>query len=109
MKKIKFLGSSLSDIKNFPLPAIKEVGHELRDLQKGQQPSDYKPMPSIAKGVEELRIKIEDGQFRVIYFTRYKEMIFVLHAFQKKTQKTSLRDISLAKTRFKLIKEIENG
>jgi len=64
------------------------------------EPSDWKPMSSIGQGVKEIRIHIE-GEFRVIYIAKYKEGIYILHAFQKKTQKTPKRDIDIAKTRFR--------
>ncbi len=57
-------------------------------------------MPSIGQGVEEIRIWDESGTYRVIYTARLKDAVYVLHAFQKKTQATSQRDIDLAKKRF---------
>ena len=64
------------------------------------QPDDFKPMPSIGKGVEEIRVWDESGTFRVIYTARLADAVYVLHAFQKKTQTTSKSDIELAKSRF---------
>ena len=60
-------------------------------------------MNSIGLGVKEIRIRIE-GEFRVLYIANYKEAIYVLHAFQKKTRKTSRKDIDMAKT---LLRELE--
>lgn len=57
-------------------------------------------MPTIGNGVEEIRIRDEAGIFRVIYTARLADAIYVLHAFQKKTQKTSKRDIETANLRF---------
>nr|WP_237578506.1 type II toxin-antitoxin system RelE/ParE family toxin [Legionella pneumophila] len=57
-------------------------------------------MPSIGKGVEEIRIWDEVGTYRVIYTARLADAVYVLHAFQKKTQAAAKRDIDLAKTRF---------
>lgn len=56
-------------------------------------------MPSIGRGVEELRVWDESGTYRVIYVARFSDAIYVLHAFQKKSQATSKRDLELAKTR----------
>ena len=64
------------------------------------QPNDVKPMPTIGKGVEEIRVWDDSGTFRVIYTARLADGVYVLHAFQKKTQTTSKRDIGLAKARF---------
>ena len=57
-------------------------------------------MPSIGLGVEEIRVRAETGAYRVIYIARHAEAVYVLHAFQKKTQATSPRDLDIAKKRF---------
>jgi phage-related protein len=50
------------------------------------KPDDFKPMPLVGKGVEEIRVTDEGGAYRVIYVARRAEAVYVLHAFQKKTQ-----------------------
>jgi phage-related protein len=74
-------------------------------VQHGEQPDDFKPMPSIGQGVEEIRIWDEAGTFRVIYTARIGDTVVVLHAFQKKTQTTSKRDIELARARWAQLKK----
>ena len=69
-------------------------------VQRGLQPDDFKPMPSIGRGVEEIRLRDEAGIYRVIYSARFKDAVYVLHAFQKKTPTTSKRDIDIAIERF---------
>lgn len=69
-------------------------------MQRGEQPDDFKPMPAVGKGVEEIRLADESGAYRVIYVARRAEAVYVLHAFQKKTRATSKRDIDTAKRRF---------
>ena len=64
-------------------------------------------MNIIGPGVREIRIHNE-GEFRVIYITRLHETVYVLHAFQKKTQKTPRKDIDLAKARLKLLQEVQS-
>lgn len=61
-------------------------------------------MPTIGKGVEEIRVRDDSGAYRVIYTARLADAVYVLHAFQKKTQATSKRDIELAKQRFVLLR-----
>jgi phage-related protein len=100
MKPITFLGDSLKCLREFPDDARQDAGRQLDRVQRGMQPSDFKPMPSIGKGVEEIRIWDESGTFRVIYTARLADAVYVLHAFQKKTQGTSKRDIEMAKARF---------
>lgn len=100
MKPITFEGDSLSRIREFSPDAKQDAGYQLDKVQRGEQPDDFKPMPSIGKGVEEIRIWDESGTYRIIYTARLADAVYVLHAFQKKTQATSKRDIDLAKTRY---------
>ena len=103
MKPIRFLGDSLKCLRAFPTDPRQDAGHQLDHVQRGVQPDDFKPMPSIGKGVEELRIWDEAGTFRVIYLARLADAVYVLHAFQKKTQATSKRDIDIAKQRLDML------
>jgi len=98
MKPIRFLGDSLKRLREFPDYARQDAGYQLDKVQRGEQPDDFKPMPSIGRGVEEIRVWDDSGTFRVIYSARVKAMVVVLHAFQKKTQTTSKQDIELART-----------
>jgi phage-related protein len=100
MKPIQFLGDSLKCLRDFPYDARQDAGYQLDKVQNGKQPDDFKPMPSIGKGVEEIRIWDDAGIFWVIYTARLADTVYVLHAFQKKTQATSKRDIETAKVRF---------
>lgn len=100
MKPVQFLGASLKSLRDFPGDARQDAGRQLDKVQRGKQADDFKPMPSIGKGVEEIRIWDDAGTFRVIYTARLTDAVYVLHAFQKKTQATSKRDIDTAKVRF---------
>lgn len=100
MKKICFLGDSPECLREFPENAKQDAGYQLDKVQRGAQPDDFKPMPSIGKGVEEIRISDEAGTYRVIYTARLVDAVYVLHAFQKRTQATSKRDIELASKRY---------
>ncbi len=102
MKDLKFVGSSLDDLKAFPELARKRVGYELHLVQTGQDPTDWKAFSSVGKGVREIRVKLE-GAFRVMYITNIGDKVYVLHAFQKKTQQTSQKDIELAQQRLKSV------
>jgi len=85
MKDIEFLGRSLQAICEFPADPKREAGHQLDRVQNGREPNDWKPMTSIGQGVREIRIRNE-GQYRVIYVAKYSDVIYVLHAFLKKTK-----------------------
>ncbi|MFP5276349.1 MAG: type II toxin-antitoxin system RelE/ParE family toxin [Acidobacteriota bacterium] len=100
MKEVEFLGDSLKAISEFPKNARQAAGRQLARVQKGNQPDDFKPMPEIGKGVEEIRIREQSGIYRVIYTARLADAIYVLHAFQKKTMRTSKQDLEIAKRRF---------
>ena len=75
-------------------------GLPLDKVQRGEQPDDFKPMPTIGKGVEELRVRDDSGAYRVVYTARLTAAVYVLHAFPKKTQVTSKHDIEVAKARY---------
>jgi phage-related protein len=87
-------------LRDFPADARQDAGYQLDKVQRGLQPDDFKPMPTIGKGVEEIRIRDDSGIYRVIYTARFAKAVFVLHAFEKKTQRTSQRDIEIARARF---------
>ncbi len=100
MKRVTFLGDSLKRLREFPIEARQDAGYQLDKVQRGSQPDDFKPMPSIGRGVEEIRIWDEMGTFRIVYTARLEDAVYVLHAFQKKTQATSDQDIDLARQRY---------
>jgi phage-related protein len=108
MKPVQFLGNSLKCLREFPNDVRHDAGRQIDRVQKGKQPDDFKPMPSIGKGVEEIRLWDDAGTFRVIYTARLADAVYVLHAFQKKTPTTAKRDIDTAKTRFtQLLKDLK--
>jgi phage-related protein len=102
-KPVTFLGDSLSRLRDFPEDARRDAGRELVRVQEGRDPVDWKPMPSIGKGVREIWFSDRPGEFRVVYVAHIGTMIYVLHAFHKKTQKTQKRDLDLAAARLRLI------
>ena len=73
-------------------------------LQLGETPTDFKPIKAVGPGAWEIRVRL-DGAWRVIYVARFSKAIYVLHAFQKKTRRTTQGDIELAKKRYKLAEE----
>jgi phage-related protein len=79
---------ALDDLRAFP-------------LQRGGEADDWKPTPAIGRGVREIRIREAHGAFRIIYVARFADAVYVLHYFQKKTQKTSKVDLDLAEKRYR--------
>ena len=107
VKPIGFRGSALDDLRTFPYSPRREAGYQLDQVQHGNEPDDWKPMPTIGQGVREIRIRDISGAFRVVYAVKFADAIYVLHCFQKKTQKTSKIDLDLAESRYRdLIKEL---
>ena len=105
MKAVKWLGTSLDAVRQFTEDARKQTGYQLYRVQSGLEPSDWKPMSVIGTGVREIRVHSKD-EFRVIYVATFEEAVYVLHAFHKKSRKTSTHDLELATSRYKqLIKE----
>jgi phage-related protein len=103
MKPLIWLGDSRRSVQSFPAAAQDDLGYQLEGVQDGRQPADFKPMSSIGSGVEEIRVWVESGTYRVIYIAKMDEAVYVLHAFQKKSQQTSQSDIELARNRLKAL------
>jgi phage-related protein len=102
MKPLKFVGSSLDDVRNFPDEARRAAGFELRAVQSGLDPSDWKPLEAIGPGTKEIRIHVL-GEWRVIFVAKFHDAVYVLHSFKKKSRKTSRQDIELARKRYRQI------
>jgi phage-related protein len=101
-KPIRFLGNSYDDLCGFPKEVRRIAGAELLRVQIGSMPTDFEPMPSVGKGAYEIRVRRE-GAWRVMYVAKFETAIYVLHAFQKKTQQTAKEDIDLAAKRYRAI------
>ena len=99
-KPIVWFGSSRADLRQFPQEARRKAGFELRAVQRGQEPTDFKPMPTVGPGTYEIRIQT-NNVYRVFYVAKFEEAVYVLHAFQKKTQKTAKDDIAIGQQRYK--------
>lgn len=101
--EIKWLGDSLATVRGYSEAVRRAIGSELRLLQIGDKPLHARPLKTVGRGVWELKISEAEGQFRVVYVVKRNDRIYVLHAFQKKTQQTPRQDIELARARFKEI------
>jgi phage-related protein len=105
VKSARFVGTAREDLAGFPESVRRRIGHELFMVQVGREPSDFKPIPSVGPGAYEIRVRDGFGAFRVIYVAKFKQAIYVLHAFRKKTQEMTRVDIDLAARRYRLIWE----
>jgi phage-related protein len=103
MKPVAWMGDSRKRIQEFSPTARHLAGHELMRVQSGREPTDWKPMPSVGVGAKEIRVREASGAWRVIYVAKFEEAVYVLHAFQKKTQRTAKQDIDLAAERYRAL------
>lgn len=99
---MRWVGSSLDDQRALPPEVRRELGFDLRRVQRGKLPRDWKPLKTVGPGVIEIRVRLR-GAFRMMYVAKYAEAVYVLHVFQKKTQKTSALDLEVARQRLALI------
>jgi len=105
MKKLSWIASSKKDLKSFPLDIRKEMGHALYIAQEGGKYKNAKPLKGF-KGAKVLEIVENDGNgtYRTMYTVQFDEIVYVLHAFQKKSKtgiKTTKQDIGLLEARLK--------
>ena len=103
MKLLEFLGPSRDDLRAMPDSVRRYIGLELMRVQFGSEPKSFKPLPTVGSGAYEIRVRDESGAYRAIYVAKFETAVYVLHAFQKKSQQTAKKDIELAKARYKLI------
>src|SRR6266446_4859676 len=105
-KPLVWLGSSRRDLRAFPALARRLAGFQLRRLQHGLDPDDWKPMQTVGPGVREIRLHV-GGAHRVFHVATRAEAVYVFHAFEKKTQKTSARNLETGRERFRALGKLE--
>jgi phage-related protein len=98
-KPIVWLGSARADLRAFPTEARQEAGFQLRRVQQGLSPTDWRPMSGVGPAAVEIRIH-SAGEYRVFYVAKFPEAAYVLHAFHKQAKKTPRREIEIAKRRY---------
>lgn len=103
MNKVIWNKRALKEVREFPEEIRKEIGYLLYVLQVGEliDMPHSRPMPTLGSGAHELRVKGEDGIYRVFYFLKVKNQILVFHAFKKKSQKTLTLDLELGRKNLK--------
>ncbi|MDQ0569227.1 phage-related protein [Variovorax paradoxus] len=104
-KEIRWVGSSYVDLLAFPAEPRRTAGFELRKVQAGLDPTDWKPFNDVGTGTREIRLRDPSGIYRVMYVAKFDEAIYVLHCFQKKTQATGQQDKGTAQARYRAVIE----
>jgi phage-related protein len=102
-KPLLWVGASRDDLRNLPGAVRRELGFDLRRVQLGEMPRDWKAMAAVGPGVIEIRVRL-GGAYRLLYIAKFAEAIYILHVFQKKTQQTAALDLELARARFKSVR-----
>lgn len=100
-RSLRWMGSSLNDLRRCSADVRRAIGFELDALQRGVDPEDWKPMSTVGLGVCEVRVHI-GGEHRVLYVTRFADAVHVLHVFQKKSRRATARDLELGRVRYRL-------
>ncbi len=103
-RPVCFLGASLDELRELPVGARREMGHQIDQVQCGLELDDWKPMTSVGAGVPEIRVRYQGGAFRLIYLSNRPEAVYVLRAFQKKSRATAKRDLEVAEMRLRTLK-----
>ncbi|EER48238.1 hypothetical protein AM305_04143 [Actinobacillus minor NM305] len=106
-KPIHWVGSTLDDVREFPDNIKRELGFDLDLVQQGLLPRDFKAMQNLGSGVMEIRVRDISGAFRLVYVAKFTDAIYCLHSFQKKTQKTSPKDLEIIKARYAAVKALQ--
>ena len=101
-KPLIWLGSSQGDLKAFPQDARRIAGFQLRRVQQGLEPNDWKPMATVGVGVKEIRIHT-GLEHRVFYVAKFTKGVYVLHVFEKRTRTTPRRELDIARERFRAL------
>jgi len=100
MKPVHFVGTSREDIRELPDSAQEMAGFQLFKVQQGKEADDWKPMTAVGSGVHEIRVRDESRTYRVFYVAKFEEAVYVLHVFEKRSQKTAKADLELGKGRY---------
>ena len=107
-KPVLWIGSSLKDLKSLPSEVQKDIGHSLRDIQRGRNPGNIKPLRHLNDGIWEIRVDERNGTFRAVYTVEFRDVIIVLHVFQKKSKtgiETPKKEIDLVVERAKVARD----
>ena len=99
-KPVIWLGTARDDLRDFPADARQVAGFQLWRVQRGLEPNDWTPLPAVGLGVREVRVHT-GLEHRVVYLAKFAEAVYVLHAFEKRSQRTPKRDLELARQRLR--------
>jgi len=107
LEPVRWIASSLRDLKSFPTDVQRSVGFNLFRAQEGKKAPNAKPLKGIVKGAGVLEITEDHDSdtYRVVYTVRFATRVYVLHSFQKKSRKgvtTPKHEIDLIRRRYEM-------
>jgi len=109
LKPLDFIGASREDLGGFPDEVKQDIGYALFEAQQGRKPEAAKPFKGFGgAGVLEIIERFDGDTYRAVYMVKFREVIYVLHCFQKKSKsgiKTPRQDIELIQRRLKAAEE----
>jgi phage-related protein len=108
-KQILWIGSAYADLLACPVGVRREAGFQLGRVQAGLDPDDWKPFDEVGAGTKEIRLRDRDGAYRVMYVARFPEAVYVLHCFNKKSEKTAQQDTDIAQSRYRAVVRERKG
>jgi phage-related protein len=104
LKPLQWIGPARRELRDFPPLARHLAGSSLFVVQQGREPEDWKPLAQVGPGARELRVRSFEGgtvQHRVVYVAKFPEAVYVLHAFEKRTEKTPPHHLQVATSRYR--------
>ncbi len=108
-KRVRFVGNARQELVAFPKSVRARAGIELFAVQVGRDPTDWRPLAEVGPGACEIRVRDVTGAYRIIYVARFHDAVYVLHAFHKKTRKTTRADLDLARDRYRVARNLAEG
>lgn len=109
VKPVTFVGGADEELRRFPSVARQRAGYQLYLVQMGDDPTDAKPMASVGPGCREIRVREASGAFRVFFVATVGKEVYVLHCFQKKSQRTPPTAIALGQRRYREMMELQKA
>ena len=104
LRPLVWVGRSRADYRRFPVPVKKSMGYAIYRAQLGKKHRTAKPLKGFGgAGVLEVVQDFDGNAFRAVYTVKLEGNVYVLHAFQKKSQKTLSTDLNLAKSRLQML------
>jgi phage-related protein len=108
MRPLVWIGNSLALLRKATTEIRSDAGYQLELVQRGENPTDFRPMPDVGSGVIEIRIH-DAYEYRIFCVARFEEAVYVLHCFAKRTRATRKADLDLGRQRYHALTELRKS